>query len=488
MTEKMQTGPESSGIATARLLSTYLPVDQVAAKKLNSAIQSKNPETSQLLEIIESDPVLALLVIHAAHKSPKRKAQSTLTTIKEALVSLGIQELEQSLHTWHKESGKLDPVLEQAIRFQRQTASVLASLSRIIANYSNRHTREQSFAAALLSLTGDMLVAMLNPGDYSSCCTAECTVFEVRENFTQKNAVNFGQQGLQYLHAFSVPQVLHQGCLELEGKSDQDIALVVAAAREVLRAHHTKQLNEWKDFNQLPTKSALRRLKLSETEYSSLITALHEHLNSTPFAARLEFGSSNLGELEVSIDDCIPLIISHPIRRIVEAVAPPALPEVHQSRVDDSVEIICQMFSEVDSAEELLSNLLDLLIYEGPFMRTALLKIDTAAQKATAIAASGMIDGELATLKVADPLSPLLRQSIRVESFAKTGGQCSPFNSQAFILSPVDVKSSTPIILYADCGQDAMISFEARRVFRKVVERLNQVVVNLPSNVPEAFE
>ena len=38
--------------------------------------------------------------------------------------------------------------------------------------------------------------------------------------------------------------------------------------------------------------------------------------------------------------------------------------------------------------------------------------------------------------------------------------------------------------LYADCGKDLVITFEARRIFRSVVDLLNHILPQLPGGLP----
>ncbi|MEZ4753703.1 MAG: hypothetical protein R3A13_05255 [Bdellovibrionota bacterium] len=59
-----------------------------------------------------------------------------------------------------------------------------------------------------------------------------------------------------------------------------------------------------------------------------------------------------------------------------------------------------------------------------------------------------------------------------------------PFGSKAFALSPIDADHDTPVALYADCGVDGSITFEARRIFRTVVEIHNQKLPSLPGGIP----
>jgi hypothetical protein len=83
-----------------------------------------------------------------------------------------------------------------------------------------------------------------------------------------------------------------------------------------------------------------------------------------------------------------------------------------------------------------------------------------------------------------DPLSPLAQCFSKVQSFGNRASSESPWGSKAFALAPIDANHETPVALYADCGINGSITFEARRIFRVVVDILNQKLPTLPGGLP----
>ncbi len=136
------------------------------------------------------------------------------------------------------------------------------------------------------------------------------------------------------------------------------------------------------------------------------------------------------------------------------------------------------------NGEELLRDLLAMLVDEGPFEKSALIVVSKDRKQALVVASRGPTIGTGQVLELNDPLSPLAQCFSRVQSFGNKESECSPFGSKAFAVAPIAADHGTPVALYADCGNEAGITFEARRVFRNVVELLNQRLPQIPGGIP----
>ena len=147
-----------------------------------------------------------------------------------------------------------------------------------------------------------------------------------------------------------------------------------------------------------------------------------------------------------------------------------------------------QMFEKVDSSEQLLENLLGMLIKPGLFEKSALIVVSKDRKNAIVVAARGPSIGNGQTLIIDDPLSPLAECFSKVQSFGNKESKASPFGSKAFALAPIDVAHDTPVALYADCGNDGSLTFESRRIFRTVVDILNEKLPLLPGGLPVELE
>lgn len=166
----------------------------------------------------------------------------------------------------------------------------------------------------------------------------------------------------------------------------------------------------------------------------------------------------------------------------VEMATP--VPQVVGTRGTKVVSSIANMFNQAESAEELLSSLLKMLVDDGLFEKSAIIVVSRDRKSAIVVAARGPNIGSGQKIALTDPLNPLVSCLSKVQSLASGQNQISPFGSRAFAISPIDADHDTPVALYADCGETGSITFEARRVFRTVVDTLNKKLPSLPGGIP----
>lgn len=171
-------------------------------------------------------------------------------------------------------------------------------------------------------------------------------------------------------------------------------------------------------------------------------------------------------------------------------IEPPRIvkPQLRTNAGNAIVTSICGMFDNAQSSEELLLDLLSMLTDKGPFKQAALIVVSKDRRHAIVVAQRGSKYGNGQKLELDDPLSPLAQCFSKVQSFGNRENASSPFGSKAFAVAPIDADHETPVALYADCGNNGSLSFESRRVFRTVVEILNQKLPTIPGGIPVELE
>ena len=159
-------------------------------------------------------------------------------------------------------------------------------------------------------------------------------------------------------------------------------------------------------------------------------------------------------------------------------------PKMASKKAKAIVSAFLDIMNSAEKSEDLLSQILAKLVDSGPFQKSALIVVSKDRTKALVVAARGPNIGNGQELDISDPLNPLAQCFSKVQSFGNKKNKCSPFGSKSFALAPIDADHTTPVALYADCGNEGSISFDARRVFRTVVEILNEKLPNIPGGIP----
>ncbi len=163
-------------------------------------------------------------------------------------------------------------------------------------------------------------------------------------------------------------------------------------------------------------------------------------------------------------------------------IAPP--PPLRTTGGNAFVANITGELEKAKSSEDLLRDILGVLTEQGPFEKSALIVVSRDRKTAIVVAARGPQIATGQQFLLDDPLSPLAQCFSKVQSFGNRASAESPWGSRAFALAPIDANHETPVALYADCGLTGAITFEARRIFRVVVDMLNQKLPTIPGGLP----
>jgi HD-like signal output (HDOD) protein len=162
----------------------------------------------------------------------------------------------------------------------------------------------------------------------------------------------------------------------------------------------------------------------------------------------------------------------------------PKAPELVTARGKEVMQSMTNLLDAAKTGEELLSQLLEMLVKSGTFEKSALIVVSKDRKRAKVVAARGPNIGNGQTIIIDDPLSPLAQCFTKVKSWGNKGSKDSPWGSSAFAVAPIDAAHDTPVALYADCGAKGALTFEARRIFRTVVEVLNKKLPEVPGGIP----
>lgn len=173
------------------------------------------------------------------------------------------------------------------------------------------------------------------------------------------------------------------------------------------------------------------------------------------------------------------------VEKVVEPVPTPTLRTARSAKVAES---LSGVFDQAKTSEALLGEILQILVGQGPFEKSALIVLSKDRKSAIVVAARGPSIGTGQRLVITDPLSPLAQCFAKVQSFGNKQAECSPFGSKTFAIAPIDADHDTPVALYADCGNDGSLTFEARRIFRNVVDILNERLPSIPGGIPVELE
>lgn len=217
----------------------------------------------------------------------------------------------------------------------------------------------------------------------------------------------------------------------------------------------------------------LRRLIERSNSPEPLVSA--PVVNNQPPSA----GTEELAE-KFDIADSIKKRHFNKASRVVIDETPVA--EVSLKKTSDKVKNISELLREAEDSEQALALALTLLVQNG-FENVALIVSSKDKTEGLVIAARGPKGTPGHRFKITAPSSPIAEGYSKVQSANHPSNEQGPLGSSTFAVAPLELDHTTQVSLYCDCGENAVISFEARRVFRHLVAQVNSLLPSLPGGL-----
>ncbi|RMG42544.1 MAG: HDOD domain-containing protein [Candidatus Dadabacteria bacterium] len=527
------------------------PPDPHVWNEARRLVTDKNARVEALATVCAQDPVLVIEFLRISNAMYYAGGKSHITSTKTAIVRLGSDMLVATLDKMSEERQPFkDEDIRHWFEVHRSKCKRAAIVGRILAEPLARSLADDVQTAALFLYIGDMLAVAHLGHDYVELAE-EHSRSGVNYKLANDFRFDVEKMGLNYLRRAGIPEAL-LFAIDRDARSrtpDRSVMKPICmAAAEMIEAFDSNRWEKLAPGKTLSPKSSIRMLQVSDNQYLKIYERASEYL----FSARMQeekkrqealkpvieqVSNEEESALETEIQNILsgddydyeddfedpgensqhnaehhppetqiteldtPLIDEHDqfslsntgshvrkVARVQEAkpIIPP--PILRTSKGNKVVQSISNMFEEAQSSEELLSELLQMLVEDGPFEKSALIVVSKDRKSAIVVAARGPTFGNGQKIQIDDPLSPLAQCFSKVQSFGNRSNSASPFGSKAFALAPIDADHDTPVALYADCGQNGSLTFEARRVFRTVVGILNEKLPQIPGGIPVELE
>ncbi len=521
------------------------PIHSSILAEASKLASRKTTKVDDLALCALQDPVLVLELLKLANGTFFSSGRPPLTTASGAIIRLGEDEMLNVLKSLMDRPEFTDPQVARMFEKHRSRSRRAGILARMLSETVAKLLAEDCHTAGLFIFMGELLATAHLGETYVKLCESNNPA-TVLCRLAQDHRFDVESMGISYLQKNGIPKSL-LFAISREGKPNtpdrSPMKPICFAAAEMVDAFEQNKWEKLAPGKQLAPKSALRFLRMTDSQYMRLYERASEYLfQDKLMQERLnveDLGQSKATTREDDFDFVIQTADSEPIEGESSALeddllslldqtehinqAPTSVPQtsgtISSKTLSDSYNIrrdaptksaarntsptplitppplrtsagnsfvsnVTDKLDKATSGEEVLRAILAILTETGPFEKSALIVVSKDRKNAIVVAARGPNITCGQTLTLSDPLSPLAQCFSKVQSFGNKGSQESPWGSKAFALSPVDADHDTPVALYADCGNEGSLTFEARRVFRVVVDILNQKLPTLPGGIP----
>ncbi|MCB0309898.1 MAG: HDOD domain-containing protein [Bdellovibrionales bacterium] len=517
------------------------PPDMTVWKEARRLVGDPNTRVEDIAVTVGQDPVITIELVKAANAMFFAGGKANITSMKTAIVRLGGDVVLETLEKLQERQQLEDAQQIKWYNIHRNRCKRTAIVAKILAEAVARTLSDDCEAASLLSSIGEML-AVLHLREEYVAIAEENSRSGTNYRLAQNHKFDVERMGLTYLRRQGVPEALVFAIDREARPRSPDRAImkpVCAAAAEMVDAFDMDRWEKLTPGKTLPPKSSLRMLQMNDQQYLRVYERCSEYLfamrkkeagGAAPIEEEspahvvsdeeqaLENEIQNIihddGKSEVPSEwseeqDGIDISSKTVVREVSESIeqrnelfalnrqdqqvktvarvekkVPVEPPKMVTPKANKVMSAFTDALESARTSEELLTEILAMLVDNAPFEKSALIVVSKDRKHAIVVAARGPGIGSGQKIALDDPLSPLAKCFSKVQSFGNRGNASSPFNSKAFALAPVDADHDTPVALYADCGAEGSLTFEARRIFRNVVDILNQKLPQIPGGIP----
>jgi hypothetical protein len=472
------------------------PADPSVVEAAEVTLTTKAGRIDEVCQLLLQDPVSILEILSRANRQFHANDKPAIWSIKVALMRLGTQQTLEILSELKAENSELTSSVRHEFEKLRVRALKLSRVARILAETVATQLVDECQTAALMSEVGYMYALLIFKGKYVSIAESSARK-ALAYKIEQDLHLDVNKFQLDYLKDKWFPQsIMFVYDSEIKCKTTQESALrfIIEGAEELLDAIETNRFERFIPPAEMPSKCALRYLNVSVANRTIITERILAELSEPVIGAQ----SNSELPIEVPetpaqiVDNIVPLRKEEPAKVIffeskVEFIESCEgefeRPLNHFSEQNQKVLQMLKEFVEieVDSALDAIEEVLAILIEDGPFKRASLIEFSPDKCNFKVVNQNGS-DFELEQpVIVNSPWSPVAMASTQIRSFPspEANDPLSPMGSNAFAISPLRGKADQRIALYADCGHNGVVPFEARRVFRVAVGVLNNILPTL---------
>ena len=461
------------------------------ARTLNEAhvlASDRNARINTLAETVSEDPILSLELLRVANAMFYSGDRPSILNVRTAVVRLGSGAVVEALNKLKQRPRLTSPEVASEFEMLRRQSTQVAVVAEIIAGIAHRDLNELAAIAGLMSQMGHLIACAYFGERYLELVHSRSRA-SAQYKLQQDHNFDLVTVQLGYLRMRGIPQeVLLSLDKNAQCKTPAQAALrfIVQSSLELVEAYSREQFDRYKKQGDLPSKSNLRLLKLGENQYDELIELVTTYLEEPADESerRMDMDGADLAS-EIGAEETTA--VAHTFPAVEVPAAPPETPDTFSDEAKSALSLIKRLCEESKNSQDLLNNVMNLLITEGPYRRAALIIVGATGQSAKLHIEVGTGFERGSTIPILDPVSPLAMCLMKVKSFNAQGIEdiLSPFGTSAYALAPLTVKYPTPVLLYADCGTEKPLALESRKIFRLVMGLLNHVLPRLGGGLPK---
>lgn len=282
--EKSTRAGNTTTKGTLQAYDIRLPCDEQVWNKARPMLPDPKSRMNEIAALLSKDPACVVEFLRISSTMHYSNGKPPVATMKAAIERLGAEAAVQTLEEIKSFQAIDNPRVEKCYEMIRKLGSKASQIATVIAEQLYPTLRDDCQVAGSLIYVGELLAIIHFSEVYAD-------LFE-KNNHTKvlyRLEKDFGwsctKMGVTYLRKLGIPEVVLFALDEqsqVKSPSRAPIKTVVSATVELINAAESGRWPKYAPGQTLPSKSALRLLKMNESQYSNIYERVGEIVNSEP--------------------------------------------------------------------------------------------------------------------------------------------------------------------------------------------------------------
>ena len=262
-------------------LSVVFPGSESIINETRNIVGDSEKRQDAAADIAQQDPVIVMELLKTANALAFSEGKPPITTIRGAIVRLGatttIEVLEKIKGFPKLDNEKSALLLEES----RKRCLKVAEATKILAGVKAQSLVEDCFTAGVLMNLGEMIAVVHLGEEYIKITEENKTRAKVLYRLEKDHSFDIEKMTVAYLKRAGIPEgILFAVDREMQTKSPNRAIMkpIVATGMEMVVAFDSNRWDKIAPDKNLPPKSSIRMLGLSDAQYESLYEKVGEKL------------------------------------------------------------------------------------------------------------------------------------------------------------------------------------------------------------------
>ncbi|MCB0317709.1 MAG: HDOD domain-containing protein [Bdellovibrionales bacterium] len=254
-------------------LSVIIPGSELVISETRKIVGDTEKRQDAAAEIAQKDPVIVMELLKTANALAFTEGKPPITTPRGAIIRLGATTTIEVLDKIKGFPKLANPDLSKLLEEVRNTCVKIAETAKLISGIKAQNLVEDCYTAGLLCNVGELIAVIHLTENFLKIVQENSNRSKVLYRLEKDHSFDIEKMSSSYLKRAGIPEgILFAIDKDMQTKTPNRaiMKLIIASSIELVMAFESIRWDKIAPDKNLPPKSSLRMLSLSDSQYESL--------------------------------------------------------------------------------------------------------------------------------------------------------------------------------------------------------------------------